>query len=328
VSAWAEAIWWCAAALGLTGTALYAGMETGLYFINRVKLEVRAERGPMRRAAARLRRELEHPERVLATNLVGTVVFSDLAAQGASALLHAWGYSESAGIAINVLVLTPLVFVFGETVPKELFRLEADRLTYTFSSALGVTRRVLAASGVLWLVHELVTGLSRLIGGEGEAGLAMSARERIATMLKESAATGALSESQAGMVDRALAYQRMTAGGAMTPWPRIRSVPADWTRDQLVRLLMREALPVLPVVERGGGSRVVGMLRLEDVFLRAGGTAAALAREAVRIPARMRLPEAAAAMRDAGALAGVVEEGGRTVGVVLLEDALAPLLVG
>ena len=145
--------WWLLMLLGLAGTALYSGMETGLYFFDRVKLEVRAAGGPMRRAAGRLKRELEHPERVLATNLVGTIVFSDLAAQGASALLHGWGYSESASIAVNVLVLTPLVFVLGETVPKEMFRLEADRLTYTFSGALAGTRRLLSALGVLiWLV--------------------------------------------------------------------------------------------------------------------------------------------------------------------------------
>ncbi len=328
MSPWQEAGWWALTLAGLLGTGLYAGLETGLYFVNRIKLEVRAVHGPRRRGAMRLRRELEHPERVLATNLIGTILFSDLAATGAAELLHAWGYSDGAAIAVNVAVLTPLLFVFCETVPKEMFRLEADRLTYTFSRALSGPGMLLTWVGVLPLVHALVWAAPRLIGCEAEAGLALSARERIATMLKESAATGALSESQAGLVDRALAFQRMTAADAMTPWAEVRTVPADWSRDQVIRLLSREGAAALPVVERGSVLRVVGMLRFEDGFLRAAGNALALAGPAVRVPARMTLPEAAMRLRESDAGAAIVEEGGRVIGLVTLADVMEPLLGG
>jgi CBS domain containing-hemolysin-like protein len=145
-------------------------------------------------------------------------------------------------------------------------------------------------------------------------------------MLKDTAAVGALSESQAGLVDRALEFQRMTAADVMTPWPELRTVPADWGREQVVRLLSRERPSCVPVVERGAESRVVGVLRFEDGFLRAGGTAAALAREPARLPVRTSLPEAAVRVRDSEAGAGLVEEGGRVVGLITLADVLGPLI--
>ncbi len=325
---WAEAGWWTLLAAGLLGTALFSGLETGLYFINRVKLEVRAAHGPRRRGARILRRELEHPERLLATNLIGTILFSDLAAAGASELLHGWGYTDLAAIAVNVLVLTPLLFVFAETVPKEMFRLEADGLTYVFGPFLAATRAGLTRIGVLPLVRLLVGGATRIIGGEGEAGLALSSRERIATMIKDSAGSGALSESQAGLVDRALAFERMTLADAMTPWQEVRTIPGDWARDQVVRLLSRERRGLLPVVARGAPGQVVGVLRFEDGFLRAAPNAAALAREPARLPVRMSLPEAAARIRESDAGAAIVEEGGRTVGFASLADVLEPLIRG
>jgi CBS domain containing-hemolysin-like protein len=165
------------------------------------------------------------------------------------------------------------------------------------------------------------------VGGEGEAGLAQSARERIATMLKDTAGTGVLTESQAGLVDRALAFQRMTVGEVMTPWVRARTVPADWSREQLVRLLSRERIDVLAVVERGearGG--VVGVLRFEDAFVRTGSAAANLIRRPARLPARMSLPDAAAELREAEVDVGIVEVDGRPVGVVELSDVLEPLV--
>src|SRR5262249_17825593 len=156
MSRWEEIGWWLLFGVGLMGTALYAGLETGLYFINRVKLEVRAARGPRKAAARVLRAELEHPERLLATNLIRTTVFGGVAATGASELLHAWGYADTSVIAVNVAVLTPLLFVFAETAPKELFRLEADGLTYRFARVLAVTRAVLGAVGALRLVRAVV----------------------------------------------------------------------------------------------------------------------------------------------------------------------------
>ena len=105
MSAWEEAGWWLLLVLGMLGTALHAGLETGLYVLDPVKLEVRAAHGPHREAARRLRAELEQPGRLLATNLVWTLLFSDVAAVGASGLLGGWGYSDSAVIVVNVLVL-------------------------------------------------------------------------------------------------------------------------------------------------------------------------------------------------------------------------------
>src|SRR5258705_2185875 len=116
-----QAAWWAIFLLGMVGTAVFAGMETGFYRVNRVKLEVRAERGPMRRAAARLKRELGDPQRTLAATLVATVLFGDLAATGASNLLAAAGYSDGAIVLMNAAVLTPIFFVFVESIPNELF---------------------------------------------------------------------------------------------------------------------------------------------------------------------------------------------------------------
>ncbi len=322
-----QALWWLVVFGALIGTALFSGMETGLYFLSRIKLEVRSVHGPRAHAARLLRRELEHPERLLATNLIGTIFFSDLMATAMTELMAARGYSERTIIITNAAVLTPVLFLIVETVPKEVFRLEADRLTYIFAAFLAHTRRLLWYTGILPLVHAITTAATKLVGGEGEAGLTLSAQERIATLLKDSATGGTLSESQAGLVDRALAFRAATVGDEMTPWSRIRTVPSDWTREQVLRMLSREPLAFLPVVERGSdGARVVGVIRFQDAFLKSTPQIGALLVSPARLPRRMGLAQAVAELRRSQAPVGIVEDGGKAIGLVTMGDLLVPLV--
>src|SRR5262249_20916281 len=152
--------------------------------------------------------------------------------------------------------------------------------------------------------------------------------DRIITMLKDTTAAGVLSESQAGLLDRAVAFQQTPVGEEMTSWARVRTIPADWTRGQAVRLLAREPHSYWPILERKPGTssaRVLGVLRHQDIFLRPSATPASLALQPARLPARMRLPEAVQRLRDAQAPVGIVEDGGRPIGMVTMTDLVEPL---
>src|SRR5262249_19276493 len=173
-----QALWWVVLFLGMIGAAIFSGLETGFYRLNRVKLEVRAERGPNRGAARRLKRECAMPQRTLASTLVATIVAGDLAASGASNLLAGAGYSDGAVVLINVAVLTPVFFVFLESIPKELFRLEADSLMYRLAFLLTGARTVFTATGILPLVRRIAALILHRLGPEQGSELAYSGRER------------------------------------------------------------------------------------------------------------------------------------------------------
>ncbi len=55
--------------IGIVLSAVFSGLETGIYTINRVRLIVRASRNDRR--AVRLQDEIEHPNRLLTTLLLG-----------------------------------------------------------------------------------------------------------------------------------------------------------------------------------------------------------------------------------------------------------------
>jgi Mg2+/Co2+ transporter CorB len=62
-----EIVWWVVLVAGLAGTAIYSGVETGLYCLNRVRLRLRVEKGPRQNAARTVEKELREPERMRRT---------------------------------------------------------------------------------------------------------------------------------------------------------------------------------------------------------------------------------------------------------------------
>ena len=109
--------------VGLVLSGLFSGIETGIYTLNRVRLAVRVARADG--AALRLQRELDRPGRTLSTILIGTNASSYLASFGLAEMLrHGLGIEgDWALIAVEAVLLTPLLFIFAETLPKALFRL-------------------------------------------------------------------------------------------------------------------------------------------------------------------------------------------------------------
>ena len=138
--------------------AFFAGVETGAYSISRLRLAVRAERGDRR--ARLLVDELRVPNRWLATLLIGNVLMGDLSSHAIGHLLDGAGFGTLAAMALNAVVLLPLLVVFGETLPKELFRVHCDAWTLRAAPVVRVIRWMLTAIGAVPLPSFEGYGLS------------------------------------------------------------------------------------------------------------------------------------------------------------------------
>lgn len=317
-------LWGVLAIVGMAGSALCSGLETGAYCLNRIRLAVRAGRTPPDRAARILQHEIDNPERLIGSLLAGNNFFNYLGATGASALLAGWGYDDAAIVAINTAVLTPIFFVFCESLPKELFRAEADRLTYLFAPALTVLRVAATVTLILPLVRAVARWASRLTGGGGEEGLALDARDRLAAMLREGASQGALSEAQAGLADRALDFHRATVGDEMVPWAEVHALSEDWERLRVLQHLARHRHAWYPVVDRRG--RVSGLLHFMQVYLRPDATIPQLAVPHTSLRPELPARNALDHISRGGAGLAIVERDGRPVGIVSPMDLVAPLI--
>lgn len=316
------------ALVGLAGAALCAGGEMGAYSVNRVRLalRVRGDGGKPDRAAAVLAAELEQAPRLLATLLIGYNVFSYANSIGTTALLQARGYGEVAIIALNVLVIAPVLFVLADSLPKELFRAQADRLTYAIARPLKWLRLFLTWTLVLPMVQWLARRLAALVHGGDEAAV-QSARERIASLIKEGAEDGAISQSQVTMLDRAFALRETTVGDEMVPWAKVHKIVSTTGRANVIEQMAARPVSRFPVIDQRG--QVLGVVDFLKVMLEPGKTPVELAAKAVTLNARLPVREALVRLSAAGTgLAIVTADGAATskpLGIVTAKDLVEPL---
>jgi CBS domain containing-hemolysin-like protein len=304
------------AVAAIVGAGLFAGMETGVYLLNRVRLAVRAGRGE--RAALRLRRELSDPNRTLSSLLIGTNMCSYAGSFGLAQLLHGLGFDGWALVTLEAAVFTPLLFIFAETLPKDLFRTHTDRWTYTLSGPFVLSRWLFTVTGLLPVVQTVGQLVSRLIGGSVQG--TTTARERISRLIKEGVRTGVISEAQTTLADRALAMRGLTVETEMIPWRSAVTIPLSADRRQRETLIRRRDFTRVPVVDESG--RVVGVLSSIDALLRRDEPTAALVSTPMTVPVTSPVRDALRTMRrNRQAMAIAVDpDSGAPRGLVTLKD--------
>jgi CBS domain containing-hemolysin-like protein len=160
-----------------------------------------------------------------------------------------------------------------------------------------------------------------------EVASAFTAQE-VQSIVEQSQAEGLLDDEQ-GLLSGALEFSDRTAADVMVPVADLVPVGVDVTPDEVERLVARTGYSRFPVVDRQGTP--TGYLHVKDV-LYADDESRRLPVPTWRVRALAvvapgdEVEEALAAMQRSGVHLARVEDGGRAVGVVFLEDILEELV--
>ena len=314
-----EVWFWCGLMLcGFAGSALFSGMETGAYTINRVRLQVLADRGGHQ--AQTLRRLLDRPDTLLATLLIGNNVANYLGTAGLAVLLEAMALSDWQTILLNTLIVTPLLFVFGETLPKDTMAAHADRLMPPLTPVLSLARRLFTYTGAVPLVRAFSSTVLRLMGQPvGETSF--PPRRRVEMLVREGVGLGLLSDEQSAIADRVLRLGTRTVGQEMVPWAEVLRIREDDPPRALWDLADRSSRSRFPVIDRGGGVR--GVIDVFDVLLHprdACPPLAELIQPAETVAPDLPLRRALQQFQQHGTGLAVVQDRGRPVGLITTKD--------
>lgn len=318
-------LWWAILIVAVLGSAMTSAIETASYALNHVRLTLRLGRTPPEEAAVRLREELGRPDRILSTVIVVNNVCTYLVALAVAGVLRQdEGDSPLLSLLTDIFVITPVLLLFGEALPKELARVEADRLAYVLVYPLWFMRKALTYCGVLPAIT-LINRWARSLLGDQEAPEGISdSRQRMSALLREGAVAGVLSESQSSLMERALTLGGSRVEDQMLPWSQVRVAHEGWDRARLTQTLSAWKHSQVPVLDRKG--KVVGVLRRIDLFLHPQAKPAELIKECVRLSPRAGIREALRTLAEHGQRVAIVEQGGRPVGFLTTNDLFEPLI--
>ncbi len=322
-----ETIFWASLVLlGVGLSALLSGMENGAYAVNRVRLQLHARRRdstPSVRRARLLSSELNQPQRMLASLLIGNNIANYLAAVGITAMLVSLDFGPWQVVAINAAILTPILFIFGETIPKDFFRVNADRVMPRLAPILVALRWLFNITLVLPLVRSFGALLTRIASGS-DASQVVTARARLIALLKEGRRHGVLSTTQTAIMSRADLLNQQHVTAVMIPWNKVCVLNTDWPRQRIDDEASRQSLPRVPVID--GSGRAVGIIKTIDLWLNPAASVESLMRPAVTVNADDTLLDAMRTIGNQESKVAIVVKNDSPVGFIFERDLFKPLL--
>ena len=310
------------ATLCLAATMFFSAAEMAFIAANRPRLRHLAEQGSA--TAAAYLEAFRHPERVLSTAMMGVTVAHIVAASAATwSLLPTLG-----GLApvVVTLVLTPVMLVFGEIIPKAAARAWATSLILRLYRPLIWTSVVLMPFVAF---ANLVVGLTlRLYGVRQADTRAFVSREELKALLQMEPGEAEVTTQEAELIDNIFDLGDTTVREVMVPLVEVAMLPDSASPQDAIALIQERGFSRLPIY-RQRETNIVGIVAAMDLLSR-GAEAATLdelKRPPYYVPETKRIDDLLREMQRSRAhMAVVVDEYGGSTGVVTLEDILEQIV--
>ena len=250
-----DAAFWitCGAILGLLIlSGFFSGSETALTAASRAKLKSRAEKGS--RGAERALKVTEDNERLIGSVLLGNNMVNILATSLATALFTK-AFGES-GVALATLVMTVLVLIFAEVLPKTYAITNAETAASFVAAPIQLIVRIF--SPVVSFVRLIVRGVLRLFGVRIDPdSKIMSVREEIAGALQLGHSEGIVEKEDRDRILGALDLAERTVEEIMLHRSGIEMVDADLRPQEILERCLNSAHTRFPLF-RGEQENIIG----------------------------------------------------------------------
>ncbi len=308
--------------LCLLATMFFSAAEMAFIAANRLRLRHLAEEGST--SAARYLEAFRRPERSLSTAMMGVTIAHIIASSAATwVLLPVLG---ALAPLVVTLVLTPVMLVFGEIIPKAVAR------EWATSLILRIYRPLTWASWVLTplvvVAHGTVTWILRLVGARQETTRQFVSREELKALLQLEPGEADVTTQEAEMIDKIFDLGDTTVREVMVPLVDTVMLPETATPADAVAIVRARGFSRLPIY-RSRETSVVGVVAAMDILSRGteAATVAELMRQPYYVPETKRIDDLLREMqRGRTQLAVVVDEYGGATGIVTLEDVLEQIV--
>ncbi|MBP3729584.1 MAG: HlyC/CorC family transporter [Lachnospiraceae bacterium] len=305
--------------------AFFSGTETAYTNLSRVRLLSWAEDG--KRGAKRALKVLEQFDKTLITLLIGNnvahVVITALATVIAIQLA-----GEISGPILATVIITLLVFIFAETLPKNIAKVRADEWACTVSLPLQLLIWLLTP--IDWVFMGMSFVLKKLFKG-GEEGPSMT-EDEFSSMVETIESEGGLEAEESELIQSAVEFKTRSVREVMTPRVHMVGLDLEDKREEQYQTILEEKYSRLPVYT-GDLDHIEGILntkRYLQLKLEAAGTfpdIRALMAEPYFIEPDMSLHALVEEMRRRQMHMAIIrDEWGGTEGMVTLEDLLEELV--
>jgi CBS domain containing-hemolysin-like protein len=305
----------------VVAAAVLGAAEAALLRVSRVRIEVRAASGES--SAGSLLPLLDGLPRVVNTILLVVLLIQISAATLAGTL--AARHFGSLGITVTSIVLTLVLFVYAESIPKTFAVHHPVRVAEATAPLIRILTVILRP-----IVAVLVWFADLQAPGSGISSPMAVSEQELVHLAKDAAAAGRIDPTDLELIERAFALGDLAVGEILVPRTDVVGIPATATTAEALDIAIRSGHRRLPMYD-GDLDTVIGIVRMRDLAAAAledpDRPARAVARPELFVPETRRVVDLLGDMQSSGRhLAVVLDEHGGTEGIVTIEDVVAELM--
>jgi CBS domain containing-hemolysin-like protein len=237
------------------------------------------------------------------------------------------GLSLAISISIAYLITTALHITIGEQVPKIYSIVHAEKTALRVARPLHWFR--VGFSPLIWALNSASNAMLRVVGVDSRAEFEeVSSAEDLKLIIARSSRGGKLDPGEAGMLSGVFHLHEQEARQVMTPIPAVVTVDISDTVETSLRRAVDSGHTRLVVTEEGNTDRIKGVVHVNSLVRRmmTDGPQASIAssvKDVLIVPETKPLDDLLADLqRERASMAVVVDEYGRTAGIVTIEDII------
>ena len=304
-------------------SAFFSASETAYTTVNKIRLQNYVDAGSKKAKTALF--IAENYDRTLTTILIGNNIVN-IGASSIATLLFVKLFGPS-GAAISTAVMTILILIFGEVLPKSFAKESSEKFALAFSRSL----RILMT--VFWPVVFLFIQLKNVathISPIKEEETPTVTEQELKFIVESIEDEGVLEKQESELVQHALEFDEKTVQEVLTPRVDMTTLDIEDDLQTNIGLVLTERFSRIPVC-RGTSDRIIGILHTKDLLeaLVRGDAIdlASMVQPAFFVYKTKKLSSLLADFkRNKTHVAIVTDDYGGTVGMVTMEDLLEELV--
>lgn len=298
-------------------SAVFSASETAFACVNKIRLKANAKKGD--KSAQKALNVADSYNKVLTAILIGNnivnILMSSLGTVIATTLMG------SSGVAVATAVITVIVLIFGEILPKSFAKNQAEKCAYIFASPISIWTKVMTP--FVFIFNKLSAVFTKK---EEEPSVT---EDELKSMIEEIEEQGVLEEHESDLVKSALDFDETAIREICIPRVQVTAIEKNTPVDEIQKIFLTCNFSRLPVYD-GDMDNIEGIITYKDFFkMRCEGKndISEIIQDIVRISELQTINEVFKKMQgNKTHIAVVLDQYGGTRGIVTLEDIIEELV--
>lgn len=233
------------------------------------------------------------------------------------------------GLMVSTVVMTIVIVLFGEIIPKIYGRENAERFLYSTVDLINFIIKLIYPIAIIFqYVSSLFTKLMKSDHEEDDDG--SEVEDEILTMIEESSQEGKIDESEEELIRNAIEFNDIRVEEIIQPKRNMVMVDVEATNEEIIELMVKERYSRIPVYEENT-DHIIGVLSerefLTEYIANKDFDIRGILREALFIPDTQKISKLLPELQQSKShLAIVLDERATVQGLVTVEDILEELV--